>query len=159
VGASEDPQPLIPFATTADHVPRHAGEDRAKDGAAMVAPNRAKGAHMAEPNVIPLTVRRLKPGTYEQWRKAWDDPENPDSLWPDPEEKAYIARSLTDPDVVVAFGFFSGDIAELMRLRRDPDIERRMQKRVEAMAEFTDELLSDGTYELLEVVTAESRHR
>ncbi|MGH2976445.1 MAG: hypothetical protein ACRDLL_16515 [Solirubrobacterales bacterium] len=112
---------------------------------------------MPEPSIIPLTVRRLKPGTYGQWRKAWDDPDDPDALWVDAEEKAYIARSLQDPDVVVAFGFFQGDPEELNRLRQDPEIERRMQKRVEAMAEFTEEVLSDGSYELVEVVTTESR--
>jgi hypothetical protein len=73
---------------------------------------------MPEPSIIPLTVRRLKPGTYEQWRKACDDPDDPDALWVDAEEKAYIARSLQDPDVVVAFGFFHGDPEELNRLRQ-----------------------------------------
>jgi hypothetical protein len=114
---------------------------------------------MAEPSVIPLTVRRLKPGAYEQWRKAWDDPDSPDSLWPDPEEKAYIARSLRDPDVVVALGFFHGDPGELMRLRQDPEIDRLMRKRAEAMAEHTEEILSDDSFELLEVVTPQSRRR
>lgn len=112
---------------------------------------------MAEPNMIPLTIRRLKLGTYEQWRKAWDDPDDPDSLWVDGEEKAYIVRSLDDPDVVVAFGFLHGDPDELNRLRQDPEVERKMRKRVEAMAEFTEEVLSDGSYEVVEVVTKESR--
>jgi hypothetical protein len=98
---------------------------------------------MAEPSVIPLTVRRLKPSAYKQWRKAWDDPDDPDSLWIDAEEKAYVARSLSDPDVVVAFGFFHGDPDELSRLRQNPPIERRMRRRVEAMAEFTEEPMSD----------------
>jgi hypothetical protein len=114
---------------------------------------------MAEPNMIPLTVRRLKPGTYEQWRKAWDDPDDPDSLWLDAEKKAYIARSLSDPDVVVAFGFFEGDLAGLNRLREDPEVDRRMRKRVRAMADLTEEVLSDGVYEVVEVVTPESRQR
>ena len=109
--------------------------------------------------MIPLTIRRLKPGTFDQWRKAWDDPDDPDSLWVDQEEKAYICRSLKDPDVVVALGLFQGDPEELNRLRQDLDIERRMRKRVEAMAEFTEEVLSDGSYEVVEVVTSESRRR
>ncbi|MGH2966703.1 MAG: hypothetical protein ACRDMH_15165 [Solirubrobacterales bacterium] len=113
---------------------------------------------MQEPSVIPLTVRRLKPGTFEQWRKAWDDPDDPDSLWVDPEEKAYICRSLEDPNVVVAFGFLHGDIDDLNQLRQDPEIERKMRKRVDAMAEFTEEVLSDGSYEVVEVPTKESRH-
>ena len=111
---------------------------------------------MAEPSVIPLTIRRLKPGTYEQWRKAWDDP---DSWWLDAEGKAYIARSLEDPDVVVALGFLNGDLDELNRLRQDPEVDRKMRKRVEAMAEFTEEVISDGSYAVVEVPTKESRRR
>ena len=61
--------------------------------------------------------------------------------------------------MVVALGFFQGDPEQLKELRQDPEIERRMRKRVEAMAEFTDEVLSDGSYEVLEVVTTESRRR
>ena len=113
---------------------------------------------MPERSVIPLTVRRLKPGTYDQWRKTWDDPEDPDSLWVD-EERAYIARSLRDPDVVVAFALFPGNADELDRLRKDPENERKLRKRAEAMAEFTDEVLSDDTYEVVDVVTTESRQR
>ena len=114
---------------------------------------------MREPQLIPLTIRKPKPGAYEQWRQAWDDPDDPDPLWIDAEEKAYIARSVQDPDVVVAFGFFHGDPDELNRLRQDPEIERRMRKRVEAMAVLTEEVLSDDSYEVVEVVTRESRHR
>ena len=54
-------------------------------------------------------------------------------------------------------GFVHGDPDELNRLRADPEIERRMRKRVEAMAEFTEEVLSDGSFEVVEVVTSESR--
>ena len=113
---------------------------------------------MQEPSVIPLTVRRLKPGTFEQWRQAWDDPDDPDSLWVDPEEKAYICRSVEDPNVVVAFGFLHGDIDDLNQLRQDPEVDRKMRKRVDAMAEFTEEVLSDGTYEVVDVPARESRH-
>jgi hypothetical protein len=36
-----------------------------------------------------LTVRKLKPGTYEDWRKAWE----PDK-WPEGVQKAYILRNV-----------------------------------------------------------------
>ena len=61
-----------------------------------------------EPDFVAVTVRRLKPGAYDAWRKAWHDPEDPDSLGPDQESKAYIARNVDDPDEIVAFGFFHG---------------------------------------------------
>ena len=47
-----------------------------------------------------LTVRKLKPGSYEEWRAAWEgDPEN----WPKGIQ-AYILRNLNDPDEIIAFG-------------------------------------------------------
>jgi len=76
-------------------------------------------SEMPERSVIPLTVRRLKPGTYDQWRKTWDDPEDPDSLWVD-EERAYIARSLRDPDVVVAFALFRVMLTDWIACARIP---------------------------------------
>jgi hypothetical protein len=107
--------------------------------------------------LIPLTIRRLKPGAFDRWRKAWDDPDDPDSLWVDQEEKAYICRSLDDPNVVVAFGFIHGEIDDLSELRQDPEVARKMRRRAEAMAEFTEEVLSDGSYAVAEVVTKRSR--
>jgi hypothetical protein len=32
-----------------------------------------------EPDFVALTVRRLTPGSYDVWRKAWHDPDDPDS--------------------------------------------------------------------------------
>lgn len=111
----------------------------------------------AEPNVVPITIRRLKPGTYEQWRKAWDDPSDPDALWVEQESRAYILRSLEDPNVVVAFGFLHGELDDLVRTRRDPEVERKMRIRGEAMGRFTEEVISDGAYEVVEVVRKEAR--
>jgi DNA ligase D-like protein (predicted 3'-phosphoesterase) len=49
-----------------------------------------------------LTVRRLKSGSYEDWRKAWEPEE-----WPEGSERAYILRNVDDPDEVIAFGFYN----------------------------------------------------
>jgi hypothetical protein len=38
-----------------------------------------------------LTVRKLKPGTFDDWRKAWE----PDK-WPEAMTKAYILRNVND---------------------------------------------------------------
>jgi len=34
-----------------------------------------------------FTVRRLKPGSYDDWRKAWEPDE-----WPEGSKRAYILR-------------------------------------------------------------------
>jgi hypothetical protein len=110
----------------------------------------------AEPDVVPITIRRLKPGSYDDWRKASYDPSDPDALWADQESKAYILRSLEDPDVVVPFGFLHGHLDDLMRTRKDPEVERKMRIRVEAMGRLTEEVMSDDIYEVVEVVRKEA---
>jgi len=56
-----------------------------------------------------LTVRKLKPGSYDEWRAAWEgDPEN----WPKGVH-AYILRNLNDPDEIIAFGLTDRSIDEI----------------------------------------------
>src|SRR5215207_6311133 len=48
-----------------------------------------------------LTHRRLKPGTYDAFRDAWQ----PDDWWP-AFKHGYHLRSLDDADEVVSFAFY-----------------------------------------------------
>ncbi len=91
-----------------------------------------------------LTVRKLKPGSYHAWRKAWE-PET----WPERFTKAYILRNLDDPDEVIAFGFYDGDITEL---RRDPAMQEEQGTRLERMTPHVASTGADGLYEVLEEV-------
>jgi hypothetical protein len=47
-----------------------------------------------------LSHRRIKPGSWEAYRKAWEPDQIPEGI----EERIYHARSLTDPDEIVSFG-------------------------------------------------------
>ena len=97
-----------------------------------------------------LTVRKLKPGTYDEWRKACgSDEDMPEGV------EAYILRSLKDPDEIIAFGLFEGDPDEL-RAMMDPDEER---KRQEAMAPFIQSTGADGIYEVIERVGSKAGAR
>jgi hypothetical protein len=96
---------------------------------------------------VALTVRKLKPGSYEDWREAWM---GSDEEWPEGAQKAYIVRSLSDPDEVIAFGFFDGD---LEALRNDSNFREAERKRSEAMAPHIDSIGADGLYEVVEEVT------
>lgn len=60
-----------------------------------------------------LTVRKLKAGSYDDWRSAWQPDE-----WPEGAQKAYILRNVGDPDEIIAFGFFEGDLPALRRDRK-----------------------------------------
>lgn len=93
-----------------------------------------------------LTVRKLKPGTYDEWRQAW---------WPDtettedmPEGEVFIVRNMKDPDEIIAFGIFTGDL-EQFENAMDPEEER---KRQEAMNPFIESIGADGIYEVIEKI-------
>ena len=91
-----------------------------------------------------LTVRKLKRGSYEDWRRAWQPDE-----WPEGAQKAYILRNVDDPDEVIAFGFFESD---LQALRQDPRVQEQQRARVEQMAPFVESTGADGVYEVIEEV-------
>lgn len=90
-----------------------------------------------------LTVRKLKPGSYEDWRRAWEPDE-----WPRSFSKAYILRNVDDPDEVIAFGFTDSSREEL---QRDPAAEGEEQ-RSERMRPFIESVGADGFYEVVDVV-------
>ena len=89
----------------------------------------------------PLTVRKLKPGTYDEWRKAWgSDEDMPEGV------EAFILRNLKDPDEIIAFGLFEGSLDE-MRQSMDPEVDK---KRQEAMEPYVESIGADGMYEVIE---------
>ena len=97
-----------------------------------------------------LTVRKLKPGTYDEWRKAWGSDEDiPEGA------EAYIVRNLKDTDEIVAFGLIEGDMNEIKEMM-DEDQERARQ---EAMAPYIESIGADGIYEVVEHIGAKTGAR
>ena len=91
-----------------------------------------------------LTVRRLKSGSYDEWRRAWQPDE-----WPEGAKMAYILRNVSDPDEVIAFGFFEDDLTEM---HDDESFRRQQQVRFDRMAAYVEATGADGVYEVVEVV-------
>jgi hypothetical protein len=92
-----------------------------------------------------LTVRKLKPGTYDDWRKAWGSEEDiPEGA------EAYIVRNLKDPNEIVAFGLIDGDLDAIKEMI-DEDKE---QARQEAMAPYIESVGADAIYEVIEHIGA-----
>lgn len=96
------------------------------------------------PKLVALTVRKLKPGTYDDWREAWGSSGGPEGV------RAYIARKMSDPNEIVAFGMMDAEMEELEKYRPSADEE---QARLTKMAPFIDSVESDGLYEVIEEVT------
>ena len=95
------------------------------------------------PTYSALTVRKLKPGTYDEWRKAWgggSDEQMPEGV------QAYILRNVKDPNEIIAFGLIEGELEQLQSTM-DPEAERARQ---DAMAPFIESIGADGIYEVVE---------
>jgi hypothetical protein len=101
--------------------------------------------------LVALSVRRLKPGHYDDFRRAWEPDE-----FPPPLTKAYHARRLDNPDEVISFGLLDVDHADIERVRATI-AETAEDGRQSAMAEHVEELLVDAVYEVVEEVVPAGR--
>ena len=92
-----------------------------------------------------LTGRKLKSGSYDDWRRAWwtDEDQVPPGL------TVYILRKTGDPDEVIAFGLFDGSQEDVESMRPEPGAEAARQER---MAPFVDSVFADGLYEVVETI-------
>jgi hypothetical protein len=88
--------------------------------------------------------RRLKQGSYDQFRRAWmpEDEELPESA-----VAIYHARNVKDPDEVISFGLFDVDPHSIDEIRGDESAELSRQ---DAMAAFVENVPLEGIYEVVE---------
>ncbi|MDX6601176.1 MAG: hypothetical protein QOF13_378 [Solirubrobacterales bacterium] len=92
-----------------------------------------------------LTVRKLKPGTMEEFKQAFipDDDSNVPAGW----KRFYAIRNVADENEVVTFGFFDGTIEELRASQQDNgDYEQRRA----AVDELVESVGANGIFEVVE---------
>jgi heme-degrading monooxygenase HmoA len=95
--------------------------------------------------VCALTVRKLKPGTFDQFREAFmamNDPDNPPAGW----VRFNMVRNNADPDEVICFGFFDGSVDELRAMASDQGYPEQQA----SIAPFVESVGADGLYEVVE---------
>jgi hypothetical protein len=90
--------------------------------------------------------RRLKPGSWEQFRRAWQ-PEGMDV--PEGAVAIYHARSVKDEDEVISFGIFEGTKDDISKIRGGGDLDAEL-RRQDAMAAFVHDIPLEGIYEVIE---------
>ena len=89
------------------------------------------------------TVRRLKPGTYDQFVDAFVPAgDAPPRGW----VRFHALRNLANPDEVVTFGFFDGSVEELERSQEDSDFDERRA----AIDPLVETVIVNGIYEVSE---------
>src|ERR671936_473941 len=92
---------------------------------------------------VVFTARRLKPGHYSEFRKAWEPEQFPDGF-----RGAYLLRDTKDPDHRIQFGIVRADNMQAFRATLMPE----GQKMLDAIEPFIDRIGLDTTYELVEEV-------
>ena len=92
-----------------------------------------------------LTHRRLKPGTYEEFREAW----RPDDWWPG-FVRGYHLRSLDDPDEVVSFAFYDATAEEFESMRDSPDWLAAEDRRLQRLSRYQESMRIGGVYSVAE---------
>lgn len=98
--------------------------------------------------ICALTVRKLKPGSFDQFREAFMagfDDEPPEGF-----VRFDMIRGVEDADEVVTFGFFEGGVDEL----REAAANAGYAEQLERIAPFVESVGADGFYEIVEERTA-----
>jgi heme-degrading monooxygenase HmoA len=96
--------------------------------------------------IVMLTARRLKPGAFDQFRRAWD----PGDEKPPGFQRAYHARNIRDEDEIISFGLFDMAIEDYRRWRGEADAAEN--KRVDKLSAFVENEHVGGVFEVIEVV-------
>jgi hypothetical protein len=96
-----------------------------------------------------VTVRQIKPGSFDDFRQAW----TPDP-WPDALRRIEILRNDDNPDEVMTVGYLDLTADELDAMRDETAILEGEARRLERIAPYEDRVLVNGVFELVEEVTA-----
>jgi hypothetical protein len=93
-----------------------------------------------------LTVRKLKPGTMEQFKQAFipDDDMDAPAGW----KRFYAIRNVADENEIVTFGFFDGTLDELRTGQQEGNSE--YEARRAKADEFVESVGADGIFEVVE---------
>jgi hypothetical protein len=88
------------------------------------------------------TVRRLKPGTFDQFAAGFFPlGEEAPAGW----VRFHALRSLENENEIVTFGFFDGTLEELERSQADAGYEERR----DSLGELVETVITNGVYEIV----------
>lgn len=97
--------------------------------------------------IVMFSARRLKPGAWDQYRRAWNPGED---AMPPGFERAYHARNIRDEDEVISFGLFDMTEDEYHSWRADADSQER--QRIGRLSAFVENEPVSGAYEVIDTV-------
>ena len=92
-----------------------------------------------------VTVRRLKPGAYDDFRAAMEP-----RYWPAAMSHVVVLRSTEDPDEVCTIGYLDLDEAQMEELRDSPELLAAEAERLERVAPFSEEVLVNEVFAVVD---------
>ena len=96
--------------------------------------------------IVMFSARRLKPGAWEQFRRAWEgEGEHPPGL-----QRAYHARNIRDEDEIISFGVFDMSLEDYRRWHAEN--ENQDLRRVDQLSQFVTNEYVSGAYEVVDTV-------
>jgi hypothetical protein len=93
-----------------------------------------------------LTVRTLKPGSFEEFHKVFMDEEEP----PPGAVRFNMIPNKESPDEVITFGFFDGTLEEMRAAMAESGYDEQYEAQLEALKPFVESVGTDGIYEVVE---------
>jgi hypothetical protein len=96
--------------------------------------------------LVMFSARRLKPGAWEQFRRAWDPGEHK----PPGSQAIYHARNIRDEDEIISFGLV--DMTEDDYHRWRGDVDAAENARMSHLSAFVKNDHVSGVFEVIDVV-------
>jgi hypothetical protein len=98
-----------------------------------------------------LSVRKLKDGAWNDFRKAWDVTEYGENH-PEWIRQIFHVRSVEDPNMIISWGLAEGDADEIKAFMSDAKWRDIDAKRQAAMAPYVKETIVDGVFEVIDEI-------
>ena len=93
--------------------------------------------------ICALTLRKLKPGSFDRFREAFGPPEDEA---PPGMKRFYALRNTSDENEVITFGLFDGTLEDLRAAQGEGGYEERRA----SVDELVESVGADGIYEVVE---------
>jgi hypothetical protein len=138
-GLGRGPEPIFREAGVGDDDPDSKTLNSSLAGGQRIA-NHEGGNEM----IVLFSARYLKPGAWEQYRRAWD----PGDARPPGLQRIFHARNIRDEDEIISFGIFDMTEDDYHRWRSENDAAEL--KRVDNLSAFVEHEPVSGVYEVID---------
>jgi len=96
-----------------------------------------------------VTVRSIKPGSFEDFRREWEP-----SPWPPELRRVVISRNEQDPDQVLTASYIDVEAERFDELRDHPALLGAEESRLAWIAQYEEALVFKGIFEVVEELSA-----